>query len=291
MVLYNEVKQLFGDGLDQQAAQNLTRMGIKSLLGSQDALDILGDPKDKFITQQDQLYMATLESAAIVGSVEGISLDFKPILIRPGKDDHVGHLTQVHNPDMQGLIERIQASEVSSEKLNDLTEEELETRTNLILRLGAHALHAQQHHEQLLRFGKKRDDVNRLREETNNLLQTSEALMNNLELNLRAIQAKREEKELRLRNIAPENEAEKMKIEAQLLELEAKRETDRGKLSLANKIADQRQQQHIDKQVSKARDRELKREIANQQSALKQQEVLVTRESNLLGSQVSNTGE
>lgn len=255
IVVHREIMNTFGGSLDQQALQALTRKGIESMIGSQDSIDILGDPKTRVVTNADQVYQATMESAAITGSVDGSALDFKPIVIRPQKDDHVTHLTEVHLPDAEGIVKRIQEGDVQTETLDELTEDQLETKNNLILKLAAHANHIALHQQQLERFGNTRDDINALRERANIVLQQAEGLANSLERNLRALEQKRAEKEQRLRNISPENEVEKAKIENDIAKLNAQREKDRAQLGLANKIADQRQQQHIDKQVSKARDR------------------------------------
>ena len=273
MILYSEIKNVFGDGLDQSSLQALNRMGIKSLLGSQDAIDILGDPKDLIVTEQDQIYRATLETSSVIGSVDGGTLSFEAVLILPTKDDHVVHLQQAHNPKAMELIQRLDQGEFTPQTLDEMSEEQLETRNNLILKLAALASHIQLHQQQLERFGKTRDDINKLREETNNILQSAEGLLNNLQLNLRALQTKRAEKELRLRNLSPENEAEKAKTELELQKLEVQKLNSEGQLALANKIADQRDQQHRDKQLSRARDRAQKERQQEESSRLKEQEI------------------
>lgn len=273
LVLYSQIKQLFGDGLTQQQGAALNRMAIKSLLGSQDAIDILGDPKDTLVFEQDQVYQATLESASITGSVDDGALNFKVVPVRIDKDDHVLHLTQVHNPDATQIIQTLQEGNVTPDQLADLSEDQLDTRTDLILKLAAHAAHISQHQNALELFGRKRDDINQLREETNVILQSAEALLNNLQLNIRAAQQKRQERELRLQNLSPENEAEKAKAESEMMELQAKRQGEQEKLALANKIADDNQRRHIDKQVSKARDRNLKREMASTDAQLRAMEI------------------
>lgn len=259
IVLFSEIQQIFGAGLDQRASQALNRMGIKSLLGSQDAMDILGDPKEATFTDQDQIKKATEENSMILGSVDTTVLSYEPIPISPAKDDHVLHLMQVHLPKMQQIMELLQQNEVPPSQLLELSEHILDSRVDLILKLGAMSNHVSQHADMLMRFGNKRRDINRLREETNIILQTVEGLMNNLQLTLRARETKRNEKEARLRAMSPESQAERQKLEIELLRIQNDRAVEDGKLALANKIADQKQQQHIDQQVSKRQDRELQR--------------------------------
>lgn len=276
MILYSEIKNIFGDGLDQRALQQLNRMGIQSILGSQDALDILGDPREANVTDREQVYDAVLENAAILGSVDSSALNFEQVPILPDKDDHIAHLSQVHLPKMQEIIELLQRAEgFSPADLAAMSENELDSRVDLILKVAALANHAAQHQQALSLFGKRRDDVNRLREEANNILQAAEGLLNGMQMHLRALQQKRQENMQRLQNISPENEAEKQKAEVEMLKIQAKMQADEQKLLLANKIADQRQAQHVDQQVSKARDRALKRDIAAQDAALRQQEMFI----------------
>jgi hypothetical protein len=275
MILYSEIKQIFGDGLDQRSLQALNRMGIKSLLGQEDAIDILGDPKDEVIVEQDQIYRAAMENAALLGAIDQGSVNFEPIPVLADKDDHVSHLTQVHNPKAQELIQMLQEGDVTPDMIQELTEEQLNTRTNLILKLGSLSNHISLHAQMLERFGSKRDDINRLKEETNAILQSAEGLLYSLQINMRALQQKREEKEMRLLNLSPENEAEKMKQENELAKLQAANKANEQKIILANKIADQKQQQHIDKQVSKARDRNLKKELAMRDIEFKSQDVRI----------------
>ena len=280
LVLYTELQNAFGGILDQRGSYNLARGAIKSMLGSADAIDILGDPADVAMTSQDQIYRATTETAAILGSVEAGALSFEAIPILPDKDDHMLHLAQVHNPKMTEIIERLKENDVTPEVLAEMMDTEIETRNALILRLGALANHAALHLEQLERFGSKREDVNRLKEETNYLMQAAEGYMNSLTLNLRVLQTKQQEQAIRLQSLAPENVAEREKNELELLKIQTKNKEIEGKLILANKIAADRQRQHMDKQISKARDRELKKYQADQQAILKQEEINMTRRIN-----------
>ena len=207
MILYSEIRNMFGDGLTQQATQKLTRMGIKSLLGSEDAIDILGDPKDEIVTEQDQIYRAAMENAALLGAIDQGTVNFEPIPVLPDKDDHVAHLTQVHNPKATELIKMLQEGDVTPDMIQELTEDQLNTRTNLILKLGSLSNHISMHADMLERFGASRQDINQLKEETNAILQSAEGLLYSLQINMRALQQKRQEREMRLMNISPENEA------------------------------------------------------------------------------------
>lgn len=265
LVLYTEIKNTFGDGLDQQAMQNLNRMGIKSLLGSQDAIDILGDPGDNLITQGDQSYQAAMENATIMGSVDTSLVNYVRIPVRPDKDDHVVHLRENHNPKMKEMIDILSQGEVTPETLQDQTESQLETRTNLILKVAGIADHAAMHLQQLARFGQKRQDINQLREETNALMQGAEGLLNSLQINLRALKAKQEEAALKLQNLSPENVAEQQKNQLEFLKIQSKNKDIDGKLAIANALKQQQQSQHIDKQLTSARDRASKERIAQAQ--------------------------
>lgn len=265
MVLYSEAMQTFGNGMSQQAIQNITRMGIKSIFGSEDALDILGDPAKNIVDRDDHIYRALFENTGILGSVDNGVASFEPLPVRVDKDDHVVHLTDAHLPKMEELIQRLQSGEVSLSQLEDMTETELETRNNLTLKLGALANHARQHLDQLDRFGQDRDDINELKERTNFAIQSAEGLLNRLQQNLRALQAKREQTRLRLQNLSPENEAERLKAENELKKISLQEEKQQIDLALANALSEQRQKQHLDKQVSKARDRRQK-EIESQRN-------------------------
>lgn len=290
LVLYSEIKQIFGDGLDKHALDALNRMGIKSLLGVQDALDILGDPKDQMIVEQEQTYRATIENAAILGSVDQGTINFEHVAILPDKDDPIAHL-MVHNPKANEIIKRLNEADVAMESMEqDPSEQELETRTNLILKLAALANHVSLHQRQLEMFGKNREDVNKLKEETNAILQSAEGLLNNLQGNLRALQSLRQDKELRLQNLSPENEAEKLKQQKDLEELSAKKTDSQTKLLLANKIAEQKQTQHIDKQLTKARDRALKEKIAERDFSIRKLELLQAEKDNSQSENVNGTG-
>lgn len=271
--LLSEIKTIFGDGLDQRGLQNLNRTAIRSMLGPEDALDILGDPREENVVSQEQVYRARMENGSILGSVDQSALNYEPILILPDKDDHVTHLQQAHLPKMQEIIQILQEGEVTPDTLQELSEDQLNTRTNLILKLAALSNHAQLHVDMLDRFGARRDDINQLKEQANFLLQAGEGLLNSLQINLRALNQKRIEKEMRLQNIAPENEIEREKIQVEREKLQAQRESDKERLMLANKIADQKQIQHLDKQVSKARDRELKKAIATRDTSLAKEDL------------------
>lgn len=293
VVILTEIMNMFGNALDQRSMQALQRRGVKNLMSAQDALDIFGDPKEQMVTDQDQVYQATLESGAIQGSVDIRNVDFKPIPIRLTKDDHVVHLSQVHNPDATKIIQRLQEGDVTPDMLQDLTEDQLDTRINLILELGAHANHISLHQQALERFGRRRDDINRLREETNAILQSTEGLLNSLQVNIRAAQQKRQERELRLRNLTPENQAEQMKQQTELEKLALEERKSQRQLLIANNIAASKDKQHIDKQVSKSRDRELKRQIADSNARIKEQEVNIQQAeaaNSILDSRVNGTG-
>lgn len=255
MVLYAEIKQVFGDGLAKPQLDALNRMGIKSVLGPQDAIDILGDPRDQIYTDQDQVYQATMENAAILGSISAGTLSFEPVQIRETKDDPVAHLSQVHNPKATEIIQMLDDAQVAPSEVDGLTEEQLDTRVNLILRLAALTSHMSLHLQQLEFYGDKRDDVNQLKEETNAIIQSSEGMLNNLQINLRALQSKRADTMLRLQNLAPENVAAQEQAKVEMMKVQAEQARDQGKLELANKIAQSNMQMHRDKQLTAARDR------------------------------------
>lgn len=299
IVVLSELKNIFGDGLNQRQLQNLNTHGIKSLLGQEEAMDILGDPKNETVTERDQIYQASLENASIMGSVDLGAMFFQPIDIREDKDDHVAHLTSEsgHLPIMQNIIEKLQSAEITPATLPDLPEDTLHTRATLILRLSALANHASRHAEMLERFGARRDDINKIKEETNIVLQTSEGLLNQFQYHLRALETKRREKEQRLANISPENEAEKAKAEVEMMKIQAERERDQNQLMLANKIADQKQSQHVNKQVSKQRDRQQKERQLQRDAMfkareleIKQQEVQGKNQERLLNTQNVDLG-
>lgn len=273
LVLYSEIKQIFGDGLTQSSLQALNRMGIKSVLGAQDALDILGDPRDAVTLEKDQIYRATMETATIIGSVMYGDLTFESIPILEDKDDHVTHLTQVHLPKAQEMIQKISQNEVTPQYLAEVSEDELETRNTVIIQLGALGNHIALHAEQLERFGSKRDDINQLKEETNAIMQSVEGLMNSLQLTLRSLQTKKEEQRLRLMNISPENEAEKMKQQVEMQKLQLEQEKIRVELIKVDKIQADSRQQHIDNQLSKARDRRSKEMLAMRDQEIKMMEI------------------
>ena len=265
IVLYSEIKNLYGDSLDQQATQNLSRMGMRSLLGSQDAIDILGDPRDNLITQNDQIYQAMMENATIMGSVSTSLVNYVRIPVRDDKDDHVSHLRDSHNPKMKEMIDILNQGEVSPQELQDQTEEQLDTRINLILKVAGIADHSALHLQNLARFGDKRQDINQLREETNALMQSSEGLLNSLQINLRAQKAKQQESALKLQNLSPENQAEQQKNQIEFLKIQTKTKEIDGKLAIANALRSQADKQHVDKQLTSARDRASKERIAQAQ--------------------------
>lgn len=255
VVLYNEIQNMVGGYLSKPQVDALVRKLMKSILGPQDAMDILGDPKDALQTDQDQIHEAQIENAAIVGSVSNSTLNFQPIGIRESKDDPVAHLKFAHNPLCLDIIKRLDESNVAPSEMDGLTEEQLDTRVNLILRLAAVTTHSSLHMQQLEFFGDKNAEVNALKEETNNIIQSAEGLLNNLQINLRALQARRADTMLRLQNLSPENEAIKAEAQADMMKVQAEMRRDQDKLMLANKIADQNMQQHRDKQLTAARDR------------------------------------
>jgi hypothetical protein len=290
--LLSEIMNVYGSGLDQKALQKLTRTAIRGMLGPEDALDILGDPKTQGSVDEEQIYRARMENGSILGSVDQGALNYEPVIILPDKDDHVTHLAQAHLPKMQEIIQILQEGEVTPDNLQDLSEDQLNTRTNLILKLAALSAHVQLHTDMLDRFGARRDDVNQLKEQANFLLQAAEGLLNSLQINLRALNQKRTEKEMRLQGMSPENQIEKDRLELELLEIQSKRASDKERLMLANKIADQKQTQHLDKQVSKARDRELKRQIALSDKQLRIEDVnLRKQEVAIQGVEAANVFE
>jgi hypothetical protein len=276
MIIYSEIKQTWGDVLDQKGLQALSRAGLKSMLGHNDTMDILGDPRDALVTNQDQIYRASMENAAILGSVSQGSLNFEKVIVLDAKDDHVAHLTQIHLPKAEELIKMLSEVEVTPDSIAQMAETELDSRNSLILKVGALSNHISLHAANLERFGAKRSDINQLKEQTNGVMQAAEGLMNSLQISLRALEQKRAETEARLRNLSPENEVEKMKIEQQLQVLQAQRESAQGKLQIANKIADQSQSQHMDKQLTKARDREAKQMMKDKELQVKQQEIEIS---------------
>lgn len=279
LVLYSEIKQVFGDGLNQQALQALNRMGIKSLLGSQDALDILGDPREAYSFEKDQIYRAIMETATIIGSVMYGAVNFESIPILEDKDDHVTHLSQVHNPKAQELIQRVSQNDVTPQYLAEVSEDELETRNTIIIQLGALGNHISLHAAQLERFGSKRDDINQLKEETNAILQSIEGLMNSLQLTLRSLQTKKEEQRLRLMNISPENEAKKMEQEVKLKQIQLQQDKLRVELIKIDKIQADSRQQHMDNQLSKARDRKSKEMIATRDQDIRLMEAQMKQQA------------
>ena len=280
MILYSEIKQIWGDSLSQEEMRKLNRMGIKSILGPQDSIDIFGTPAEDNVTEQDQMYQAALETATILGSVDSGTVNFEEVLTRPDKDDDVAHLS-IHNKKAEEIIKRLDESDVTPEELAESGgTHALETRSALILKLGALANHISRHQSNLAIYGNKRTDVNQLKELTNNILQSAEGLMNNLQNYLRTLEAKRQDEQLRLQNLSPENEAEKMKQQTEQMKLQQAREAGKDKLMLANKIADQRQQQHMDKQLSKAKDRELKAQMAERDSRQRVLDTVITQDKN-----------
>lgn len=273
MVLYSEIKQVFGDGFTKAQLDNLNRMGIKAVLGPQDALDILGDPKDQLYTDQDQIYQASMENAAILGAVSMGLLNFEPVGIRETKDDPIAHLTQIHNPKSNEILEILRSGEATPEEMDAMSEQDLEDRITLTLKLAALNNHSSLHLQQLEFFGKARDDVNALKEETNNIIQAAEGLLGNLQISLRALKAKRADQQMRLQNMSPENEIERAKIEKELMDLQVKNKEVDGKLALANKIEENSVKKHMDTQLTKARDRAQKDRQATADRKLKSDEI------------------
>jgi hypothetical protein len=287
LVLYSEIKQVFGDALDQKSMTALNRIGIKSLLGSQDSFDILGDPKDNLVTDKDQIYLATLETASIIGSVDSGALSFESIPVLEDKDDHVAHLTQVHNPKAMEFLEALQNVETSPESLASMSDQQLETHNNLVLKLGALANHIAEHAGQLNRFGDKRPDINKLKEETNSILQSSEGLMQSLKVTLRSLQERQADAQLKMQSLSPENQADQAKAQLEMQKLQVKSEENRNKLMLANKISDQNQQQHRDTQVNKAKDRQAKVYMNDRMLEEKKQKNLIDAQIKLATAKIS----
>lgn len=262
VVLYREAKNLAGDALDQRGAKNLARATMTSMLGTQETIDILGDPKSNKVTDDEQKRQAELETAAILGSVTANSMDYVAVSVLMSQDDHVVHLTASHNLKASEIIKVLQEVDFTPQALAEAAPHELTGRSDQILKLSALAAHISQHQQGLERFGHSRSDVNKLKEETNNILQTAEALLKNLELNQRALVSKQQDERARLQNLSPENEAEKAKNELKLKELSIKEGEGREKLALANKLSADAQSRHMDTQLTKARDRQAKIDIA-----------------------------
>lgn len=272
IVILNEALNMFGSTLTQPQVQKISRMGMESLFGSEQALDILGDPRLDKVTDSDQLHNAQLETGSILGSVSIDSLDYVSIPARQGKDDHFIHLSQSHNPKMKEFQDALSQVEFSPAYLDQASPDELQSKNIMILKFAALAAHASQHLEMLSIFGKERDDVNKLREETNNYLQASEAMMNALQLSMRALIAKRQDERARLENISPENEAEKQKIALQLKQLAVQQAKDQNQQAILNRIQDDKRAEHNDKQLTAARDRASKERIAMFSAIVKGQE-------------------
>lgn len=277
LVAYSEIKQIFGDSLGQRENQSLTRSALKSVLGSQDALDILGDPRENIVDDEFQVYRAQDENATLIGSVNAGVLSYEDINSLAMQDDHVLHLSKIHNPKAVEILERLRAGEVSPQELQTLSDDVLDTRVDLTLQLGALAGHISSHLQNLGRAGRRRPEINRLREETNQIIQASEGMLNSLEITLRALKAKREAMELRLANISPENELEREKLELKRLELAQKDRIDTGKLELANRLAADKRAEHVDKQYSKARDRQAEVGLKTKEQAIKREELLYNK--------------
>jgi hypothetical protein len=143
------------------------------------------------------------------------------------------------------------------------TEESLETKTTLILKLAAIASHAEQHLGDLDRFGSVREDINQLREETNYLLQQAEGLFNGLEDHLQALQSMRNERMANLQGTSAGSPEEKQKIEVEMMRIQSNERIASDKIKLAAKIAEDKTKLSIAQRADKSRDRALKeREIA-----------------------------
>lgn len=265
MVVYSEIKQVFGDGLSQSALQALNRIGIKSLLGSQDAIDILGDPKQQISTEQDQIYRALMETVAIIGSVSTSSVNFENIPILPDKDDHVAHLSQAHNVKANQILEKLKSAEVTPAGFAEWSKDQLDTRHELILKLAALSNHISMHAEQLNRFGSSRTDINRLKEETNTILQSSEAMLNSMQQSLRALKAKQQEEMMKLQNLSPENVAEQQKNQIEMSKLQVQMYKIDKQVEMANSLKDQNREIKIADLIDKASAR-------NTEAALKARE-------------------
>lgn len=276
-LIYSTIKNTWGDVLDQKSHQKLSRQAIQGMLGTESAIDILGDPRDNLTVDADQVYRARSENAAIMGSVDQGAMLYEEIPILQVKDDHLLHLTEVHNPLLKQMIDIINQGEADAgtQNIETLPEDVINTRVDIILKISAVANHVMQHQEALNAFGEGRRDVNQVKEETNQLLQAAEGLLHSLQVHLRALQQKRQEKEQKLAGMSPENEIEKEKIEIQRQELQYKAQVDGAKLDLANRLKEDRMKQHMDKQVSRARDRNLKREIAVDNSMTKQTDLQI----------------
>jgi hypothetical protein len=262
IVLFTELKNLVGDSLSQKEIQALNRKIMNSILSSQDTYDILGDPKTELVTDSDQVYQATMENATILGGVDNGLMNFETIPVRNSKDDHITHLTEAHIPKMEQLLKSLQDVTFSPEEVANSTDRDINTKTSSILKFSALAAHASGHLEALGLFGSKRKDVNQLKEKVNELMQQSEALLNNLQVNLRTLLARDQEKQAKLQNLSAENEAEKIKNQTELAKLTEAAAKRRDDLALSYKILEKDNQKDLNEQISKYADRQVKKEIA-----------------------------
>lgn len=271
-VILSKIKHLASDTLSKKQMSALNRSIITSLMSSQDAMDILGNVADENVTDSDQVYQASVETAVIMGSVDTNSINFVSVPTNPEKDDDVTHLTESHNPKMQELLKDLQDVTFSPEEIANSTDSELDTKTTKILKLAALANHSSGHLEGLSLYGNKRRDINQLKEETNAILQQAEALLNNLQVNLRAILAKKQEKEAKLMSLSPANAADKEKNQLELMKLQAGADKTRENSKIAAMIQENVKFKIISDKVEKRADREAKKEIAQMTADAKKQD-------------------
>lgn len=263
MLLYREINQLLGPTFDQDQQERFSRMVSRSMLGAEQALDILGDPRDKSASEQEHIYQAMLENNSIIGSVDMGAATYGQLPVVDGKQHAVPHIT-THNEAIGKIMQQLEAGDHATEAEQQAVDEHtLETKVMLILRASALSTHTQAHLPALDRFGNSRDDINQLREETNYLLQQTEGLFNGLQDHMQALQTMRNERMAVLQGMAPENDAEREKIETEKQSIMSKERIAVGQQQLLAKIADDKKVQHIGDRVDKAKDRQLKeREIA-----------------------------
>lgn len=263
MLLYREINQLLGPTFDQDQQERFSRMVSRSMLGAEQALDILGDPRDKSASEQEHVYQATLENASIIGSVDMGAATYEQLPVVDGKQHAVPHIT-THNEAIGRILQQLEAGDHATEAEQQAVDEHtLETKVMLILRAAALSTHNQAHLPALDRFGNSRDDINQLREETNYMLQQTEGLFNGLQDHMQALQTMRNERMAVLQGMAPENDVEREKIENEKQSIMSKERIALNQQQLLALIAQDKKAQTIGERVDKAKDRQLKeREIA-----------------------------
>ena len=287
-IVFREIKELFGDTLGQEQLQSLNRAGIKSLIGSEQSLDILGDPKQQTSTDSDQLYDANNEESLIKASLNNHTLSFDPIGVKPLKHNHMLHLSQVHIPKAQETLQKIQEGNTESERLDEATIDTLETKNNLILQLIAQNAHITLHVQQLEKFGKKRRDVNSIREAANEIRQSAEGLQRSLEQNMRAIIQKRRQQADQLAGTTPESQLEKEKLMIEREKIASQERIAKDKLGVSLQASQATKAAQDNNQITKARDREQKdrHKLIDAQTEI--QKTNVNAQASLQAAQIKN---